>query len=301
MSETTLSPVSLAEKASRYFPLMVLLFIASTASFTLWSGAFLLGIHPKMVYLITTWCIVFGIYGINRYTDIEDYINDSGKREFFIGRRKYLYLSFTILFGSVLWLLAAGSLQLFHVLCLYTGIAYSFPIFPRVTKKIRIQWQRLKEIPFVKSVLVAFLFGSSFFALYFRESAISITRIELTTLMFASVLSVFINTVFCDIRDIVGDKAAGVKTIPVLLNSKRTIIYCITLPGLIWLATAIALYSLSFISLPIMGFIICVIAYPAFYMGIYYAKVLPDRITFLIADSCLLVFGIGLIVLKMCL
>lgn len=285
-------------KVAQYFPVLILLYIASIASFTLWAGAFVLGIHPKIEYLITTACFVFGIYGINSYTDVEDFKNDSKKREFFIGRKKYLYISFAILFGSVLWLLAAGSLQLFHVLCLYSGIAYSFPVFPRITKKRGIQWLRLKEITYTKSLLVAILFGSSFFALYFRESAISITRLELSALMIASVFSVFINTVFCDIRDIVGDKAAGVKTIPVVLNAKRTLVYCITVPSAIWFATTMVLYSLSVISSPVLVFLICTMAFPAFYIGLYYIKILPDRITFLIADSCLLVFGLGLIVLK---
>lgn len=301
MSETTISPETIFEKAAKYYPLMILLFISSMASFALWSGAFLLGIQPKIEYLITTWGIVFGVYGINRYTDIEDYKNDSKKMKFFIDRKKYLYLSFILLFGSILWLLVAGSLQVFHVLCLYAGIAYSFPIFPLITKKFGIQWLRLKEITFVKSLLVAFLFGSSFFALYLNESNIVVTRIELTALLVASILSVFINTVFCDIRDVVGDKAAGVKTIPVLLNSKRTIIYCIAIPSAVWLSAIAILYSLSLIALPIMVFLICTMFYPAFYIGLYYIKILPERITFVIADSCLLVFAIGLIVLKFCL
>lgn len=290
--------MSAANRISSYVPLMMLLFFASTAAFAMWSGAFLLGIDPKMEYIITWWCIVFSVYGINRYTDIEDYLNDSAKRDFFIGRKKYLFFSVAILAGSVLWLLATGSLTLYHTLCIYAGIAYSVPLFPWVTKKLQLRWFRLKEIPFVKSLLVSFIIGTSFFALYFMDRNIAVSKLELTALMIGSILSMFINTVFCDIRDIVGDKAAGIKTIPVLLSSKKTIMYCLVVPSAVWFVFLIVFYSLSLISVSLLVFLVAVELYPVLYMGLYFKKMLPDRITFLIADSCVLVFALGLIVLK---
>lgn len=136
-----------------------------TAAFAMGSGAFLLGITPKIEYIITWWCIVFSVYGINRYTDNEDCFNDKAKRDFFAGRKRYLYFSIAILAASLFWLLATASLTLYHVVCIYAGIAYSVPLFPWVTKKIQLRWFRLKEIPFVKSFLVSSISGTSFFAL----------------------------------------------------------------------------------------------------------------------------------------
>lgn len=300
MAVTALSSVSSANRISRYFPLMLLFFFASTAAFAVWSGGFLLGINPKVEYIITWWCIVFGVYGINRYTDIEDYLNDSAKRDFFIGRKKYLYFSVAILSASLFWLLATASLTLYHVVCIYSGIAYSVPLFPWVTKKIQLRWFRLKEIPFVKSFLVSSIIGTSFFALYFMDRNIAVSKLELTALMIGSILSMFINTVFCDIRDMIGDKAAGIKTIPVLLNTKATILYCMVAPSALWFVSLLFLCSLSLISVPVLLFLSGIAVYPVLYIGFYYKKILPDRITFLIADSCVFVFAIGLIVLKFC-
>lgn len=298
MAVTALPPVTSTDRISRYFPLLILFFFASTAAFAIWTGAFVLGISPKVEYIVTWWCIVFGVYGINRYTDIEDYLNDSAKREFFIGRKKYLYFSVAILAASLFWLLATGSLTLYHVVCIYAGIAYSVPLFPGVTKKFQLRWFRLKEIPFVKSLLVSFIIGTSFFALYFMEGNIAVSRLELIALMIGSILSMFINTVFCDIRDIVGDKAAGIKTIPVLLSAKKTIIYCLVVPSVVWFVFLIVFYSLSLISVPMLVFLVAVELYPVLYMWLYFKKMLPERIIFLIADSCVLVFAFGLIVLK---
>jgi 4-hydroxybenzoate polyprenyltransferase len=298
MAEVVMTSISFRNKTARYFPLMVLVFFASTASFAMWSGAFLLGIEPQMEYIITWWCIVFSVYGINRYTDIEDYLNDSAKRDFFVGRKKYLYFSVAILSGSLLWLLATGSLTLYHVLCVYAGIAYSVPLFPWITKKLQLRWVRLKEIPLVKSLLVSGIIGTSFFALYFMDKNIVVSKLEVTVLMVGSTLSMFINTVFCDIRDIVGDKAAGIKTLPVLLNAKKTIIYCLVFPSMVWVLTLTAFYSFSLISIPVLVFLIGITFYPAIYIGLYYKKTVPNRIIFIIADSCVLVFAIGLIALK---
>jgi 4-hydroxybenzoate polyprenyltransferase len=301
MAERALSPVSLAGKTSNCFPLLMLLYFASTAAFAVWTGAFFLGIVPNAGSIITWWCIVFAVYGINRYTDIEDYLNDSAKREFFVDRKKYLYFSIIILSGSLLWLLTTGSLTLYHVLCVYTGIAYSVPLFPWITGKTQLRWFRLKEVPFVKSFLVSFIMGTSIFALYFMDKNISVSRVELTVLMIGSMLSMFINTVFCDIRDIIGDKAVGIKTIPVLLTVQKTVAYCIAVPSAVWFLSLVILFSLSLISLPVLVFLIGIVLYPLLYLSLYYKKILPDRINFLIADSCVLVFSLGLIALKFCL
>jgi 4-hydroxybenzoate polyprenyltransferase len=288
----------LAGKIARYFPLIMLLFFATTAAFALWAGAYLLGVPPKIEHIVTWWCIVFGVYGINRYTDIEDSLNDSSKRTFFINKKRYLRFSILILIGSMLWLLAAGSLTLYHIICVYSGIAYSVPLFPWLTKKFELKWLRLKEVALVKSLLVSLIIGTSFFALYFTNANISVGRTEILALMIGSALSMFINTIFCDIRDIVGDKAAGIKTIPVLLNVRNTLIFSFGIPSGIWLISLCTLWSLSLISIPVLLFLLCIIMYPVFYIGLYMKKMTSERVAFLIADACVPVFAVGLIILK---
>lgn len=281
-----------------YYPLIMLLFFASTASFAVWSGAYFLGITPKMEHIITWWFIVFGVYGVNRYTDIEDYLNDSTKRDFFMERKKYLFLAVSLLSASVLWLLAVGSLTIYHILCIYAGIAYSVPLFPWITPHLELRWVRLKEITFIKSFLVSLIIGTSFFAFYFMDKNIQVSRVEVLTLMIGSSLSMFINTVFCDIRDFVGDKASGVRTIPVVMNIRNTIIYFIVAPSIVWLLILFVLTVFSLISTPIFLFLLAILLYPVVYFGLYSTKKTPDKVTFLIADACVPVFAVGLVVLR---
>lgn len=84
---------------------------------------------------------------------------------------------------------------------------------------------RLKDIPGFKSPYVAGAWSYGFAGLVGQGYA-------LIFLLF------LINTILCDMRDMVGDRAAGVRTLPVLLGLSRTI------AGLAVLNIALAFYSL---------------------------------------------------------
>jgi len=285
---------------AEHLPLLMLIFFASTASFGMWAGSFFMGITPKIEHIMTWWLIVFGVYGINRYTDIEDYLNDLNKREFFIAQKNYLYLAILSLVISIFWLVAAGSLTLYHIICIYAGIAYSVPLFPWFSKTLKIKWIRLKEITFIKSILVSLIIGTSFFALYVMDKHVMINRVEIITLMIGSSLSMFINTIFCDIRDIVGDKAVGIKTIPVTMNIRNTIIYFILFPSILWFFLLVILFVFSCITFATFIFLLLIAAYPVLYIGLYFSKLIPENIISLIADSCVPVFATGLVFVRLC-
>ncbi len=282
---------------SEYFPLFMLLFFSVTAATAPLSGAVFLGLAPNLGLILTWGFIVFGVYGINRYTDIEDHLNDTGKRDFFLANRFYFYLSVCFLAVSAIWLLVTGLITIYHVLSVYGGIAYSVPLFPWIAGKGKIRWLRLKEVPFLKSLLVSGIMGTSFFAFYLKESFSNIRAAEIILLMVAGSLSLFVNTVFCDIRDVVGDKAANIRTIPVLLGLKGTFLGCILFPSTILLIIAGLFHVLSLVSAPVAVLLYCTIGYPALYIYLYYKERFPRNLTFLIADSCVPLFALGLIII----
>lgn len=75
---------------------------------------------------------------------------------------------------------------------------------------VRVKGYRLKDIPGLKGPYVAAVWSVSFAGLV--DAGYS--------LIF---LLILINTILFDIRDLVGDRAAGVQTIPVMLGASRTI------------------------------------------------------------------------------
>ena len=295
MSDSTITTGSLncKKKPGDFFPLVMLFFFSTTASLAVWAGAFFMGISPRVEHVITWAFIVFGVYGINRYTDIEDFINDPRTRLFFLSRKKYLYLALFLLFASVLWLLASNTFTLYHLLCIYAGIAYSVPLFPWIAKPFSIKWVRLKDITFVKSMLVSLIIGS-----YFMNKNIHVSRVTVIVLMIGSIFSLFVNTIFCDIRDVTGDKAAGIRTIPAVLNVRKTVQRFIIAPSSIWLITLITLFSLSIIRAATLIFLLFFIFFPAVYLGFYFNKTISERLSSIVADACVPLYAIGLIVLK---
>lgn len=283
-------------KKGKYFHLAMLFFFAVTASFAVWSGAFFMGVTPRVEHIIT-WCfIVYAVYGINRYTDVEDYLNDSEKRSFFLDHKKYLYLAVSLLVISTLWLLISGLLTAYHIICTYAGIAYSIPIFPGISGKYTVKWVRLKEIPVVKNLLVSLILGTSFFAIYIFDSKIE-NYPDIIALIVGSSLTAFFNTLFCDVRDAVGDKAAGIKTIPTIYGIKQTIRKGIFLPSILWSTLLIVLLLNSILSLSIAVFLLLMAAYPVLYIYLYKLK-FSNKITFFVADACIPIYAIGLIILK---
>ena len=107
------------------------------------------------------------------------------------------------------------------------GWIYTIPVFGH----------RPKDMPGLKSLVVA--------------SACSICFAGLvgTGYMFMFLL-ILISTIICDVRDVVGDRAAGVRTLPVLLGTSRTI-----------LVLAILNIGLAFYSLPSAAIGFCLLYY----------------------------------------
>jgi len=163
--------------------------------------------------------ITYSIYNLNRKTDeSEDAINHSHRYAFTKKYEKILYLSGigAYLLALVLSGFYGISVILVSAIPLLLGLIYSMPILP---KKFR--YRRLKEIPVVKSLLVAIAWALPPALLPIYVSGATPSLVTLAVILFFFSL-VFINTVLFDIRDMEGDRANCVRTIPVLLGIPRT-------------------------------------------------------------------------------
>lgn len=184
-------------------------------------GAFIQGVECSPVSIAILFLLGFSVYNLNRKTDEkEDAVNHEDRYRFTKKYEKYLYTAaiagcgFALLLGALY-----GPMTFLMVLFpLILGILYSIPCLPPSTG-----YRRLKEIPLLKNLIVAVAWGVplTFIPLFVTNTAVTLaTSISLVYLS----SFVFIASTLPDIRDTVGDKLAGIRTIPVVIGSERTMV-----------------------------------------------------------------------------
>lgn len=157
--------------------------------------------------------ITFAIYAPDKVSDSkEDLINNPGRAILAKYPIKWLAaLSYTAAIVLVAWWDAS---KLFAVLVPgLGGIVYT----------ARIGGVRPKDIPGMKNLIVATVSAICY-------AGLTGGPLQLYVLAF---LLIFIDTVLFDIRDIRGDAAESVRTLPVLLGRKRTIAILVALDGVL--------------------------------------------------------------------
>jgi len=87
---------------------------------------------------------------------------------------------------------------------------------------------KLKRAVFLKNIAVSWLAASSFLAAGFLTDIITI-NMALMLLVIISFLAAMSREILKDIRDVQGDKSAGIKTIPISIGEKKTKIFAFVL------------------------------------------------------------------------
>jgi 4-hydroxybenzoate polyprenyltransferase len=123
---------------------------------------------------------------------------------------------------SVAGFIFAAFLAKREVLIAFAPIAlitlfYTIPVF--VNKK---NIFRLRDIPYLKIFLIAFVWSSSTILLPVIQSATEFNKVHIMAMLLERFFFVFAITIPFDIRDIEADKQAGLKTIPLLFNNNKS-------------------------------------------------------------------------------
>lgn len=163
--------------------------------------------------------VTYAVYNIDRKADEEeDSINHSERYMFTSKYAKFLFLS------SVLAYLLAFVIAGFYgwkaviitSIPLVSGLLYSFAWLPK-----GFRYRRLKEIPSVKNLVIAFAWAFTPGLLPALIYGVPYEIAAFIALCYFFLL-VFINTVVFDMRDIEGDSLSGIDTIPVLMGAEKT-------------------------------------------------------------------------------
>jgi 4-hydroxybenzoate polyprenyltransferase len=283
-----------------FTPLLMLAFFGVTASVGLIGAALFMGTPVDPILVVTFGMIVFCVYGINRFTDVEDLLNDPQKRLFFQKNKYLLGVVVTLLTASLVSLYLTNRLTVVHLLIVVVGTFYSVGLIPPLRKGGAAKLLRLKDITFLKSLSVTITLGSAFFAINWLVYPQAVADpLKVSLVIISCMLVVFVNTNFCDIRDVDGDRASGVPTIPARFGVARTVLFGMALPTLVWLAVVAALAAIGTIG-PVLGvFFLLNAAYPVVYLGAHFRSTMNRRLVSLTADASVLLFAFGLVALHL--
>ncbi len=228
----------------------------------------------------------FSVYNINRKTDEkEDAINHSDRHSFTSRYGKVLSTSaiLTYILAIALALCYGVKTALISVIPLICGILYSIAWLPK-----KFKYRRLKEIPFVKNLVVAFAWALTPALLPVYSVSSSVDAVTLIVIIFFFTL-VFINSVVFDMRDTEGDAASGVKTIPVIIGLPKAIKF---LSGLnIFSGVIILPLSLSYLSLRFTYILATGMIYANFYILFFNKEKMTNLLCDVAADGQFILFG----------
>ena len=189
-----------------------------------------LGIEPQWhLYLIIIFFATLFEYNIHRLITITTKINiiNSKKYEWVRENLKGFYF---LIFASVIGFICVSFFVEKDVLLILSPIAlltlfYSIPVFGR-----RNFFFRLREIPYLKIFLIAFVWSSATILLPLIQSNYNFDTIDIVAMLAERFFFVFAITIPFDIRDIKVDKQDGLKTIPMLFNENKALaISCLSI------------------------------------------------------------------------
>ena len=187
-------------------------FLAVNAQMVSVFSSLLYEAEVKPVILLIAFFLTIFVYNMNKVTDtVEDIINQP--EVILRGRMFYLLSSLTALIICLFCSMMVGVNAFLVVLTsLIASVAYSVKLSPSIP--------RLKEIVGVKSIIVAFSWGLTGALL---PACVQMVEPIKILLIFSFIfIQLFINTILCDIRDIEGDRASGLRTIPLVLGLSKT-------------------------------------------------------------------------------
>lgn len=206
--------------------------VAISGAFRLFIAVLFLGAEPRFLAYIAGGLVIYTIYTLDRALECkEDAVNRSeltGSRKdiaFFVSISAFI-IGTCILFKEELYVLP--------FLPLAVGYLYSKGI------KIGRLNLKLKGGLGVKNLVVALTWGA-FITWIAGKSVDNIIPLIFVFSFFSS--KVFINSIIYDFKDVKGDSLAGIRTLPVQLGEKKTVVFLLILHIIIHLGMLVAIIT----------------------------------------------------------
>lgn len=186
----------------------------------------LLGISPNLQICFVVFLMSFSLYSLNKLTDLkEDSINMPERLNFLRGRRNLIkaYSIVAYFLGAFLAFLYSPPSVAILAFPLIANVFYGSKLLPFLP--------RIKDIPIMKNIVVSAAWAITTTLLPAAHTMDKVWTIA--AVICFMLIKGFINTVLYDIRDIIGDKENGIKTLPVLIGSEKTVLVLLTINAML--------------------------------------------------------------------
>ncbi len=204
-------------------------FLSLGIAFTAFSLIYLSSPISDLSILLVVFLMTFSMYSLNRLTDEgEDRLNNP-KRGPFVSKYRFFIIALSItayLLAALIALLKNLSTFLFVMAILIISVSYSVRIVPIRLSKIT-RFRRLKDLFVGKNLAIAWVWAMTMVFLPLSYMSLEILTLSSACLFMFIFMRSLINTTFFDIRDIKGDRASSVKTIPAVFGVRKTILLLI--------------------------------------------------------------------------
>lgn len=213
------------------------IFLALNGALVFVFASLLYNTEISLPLLLGAFLITLSVYSLNMATDSkEDTINRSQVEP--KTTRHFLALSISSMAGAIIIGLLNGAYALLVLVSpLIIGAVYSV----KIAKSI----PRLKEIVGVKSLVVALSWGIT--GAFLPATANSIPLYMEMLVFFYVFTQILVNTIIFDTLDVHGDRASGIRTVPLALGLKNTKTLLLTLNASFVLWLGFCLFSGVFI------------------------------------------------------
>jgi 4-hydroxybenzoate polyprenyltransferase len=165
---------------------------------------------------LATFLVIFAVYCMNNLTDKEeDEVNSPEKASFVNSNEKTLTFAVG---SSYIMAIILGFLDSF-----YTVLILLVPLFAGVIYSIKVSSKlpRLKDIFAVKNIIIAISWALATTLIPAIHTP-NVSWVFIISVIYFFFVKSFVNSVVCDIRDIEGDTANGIITIPVGIGKEKT-------------------------------------------------------------------------------
>ncbi len=260
------------------------LFIAIVAMMALFVSYQLYGVQTDIRLLLAVFFTTFSTYSINKITDKEeDAINLPDRTRFVTQHtQKIKAAAFGTCFAAIILASSRG---------FYALLAVMLPIVIGVLYSVGISGFRLKNVKVLKTVVVTTTWALT--ATIVPMVVLQRGIFEILLVFWFFFVKIFVNAILFDMRDIEGDTAKGVVTIPALLGGSKTrsVLLCLNSSLVFWLLCSY-LYGFFLQYLPLL---VVFIAYGYWYTLFFCKRLNVEKFMDLAVDGEWLLMGAALI------
>ncbi len=212
------------------------------------ASALALGVPTAPLLLVMAYLFSYGAYMMNRSTDIDaDSVSHPERTAHLGSRRRYL----PVISGGcfVLGYALALTVNFVFFLALLAPLAFALAYSVGSKRLVGvIGVSKLKDKLLVKNLFVSLGWSLVPVLVGFYYLRFALVLFWLGVFIF---LRLMVNTLIFDVRDVEGDRRAGIKTVPVVYGARRTFLVmgAIDVAALAFLVGAVALGQLPYVSL----------------------------------------------------